>query len=72
MARSAAPAGLRASGKSTSFARHLAPTHLHVSKDHRPNGRRWEAREEGFDELHVVTFDGTGGFTVTPPDVTGP
>lgn len=155
MARLAVLVGLQASGKSTFFARHLAPTHLHVSKDHWPNGRRKEARqrrvvaealaegrsvavdntnpsveeraalvglaraagvpvvaywfppdldaslrrnaertgrarvpdvglfatakrlqpptrEEGFDALHVVTFDGTGGFTVTPPDETGP
>jgi predicted kinase len=147
--------GLQASGKSTFFARHLAPTHLHVSKDHWPNARRRAERQrrvvaealaagravavdntnpsveeraaligpareagaavvgywfppdldaslrrnagregrarvpdvglfataarlrpptydEGFDELHEVVFDGTGGFTVTPMPRPGP
>ncbi|GIJ48410.1 hypothetical protein Val02_52960 [Virgisporangium aliadipatigenens] len=37
--------GLPASGKSTFYARHLAPTHLHISKDNWPNARRRDARQ---------------------------
>lgn len=37
--------GLQASGKSTWVTRHLAGTHVEVSKDHWPNARRREARQ---------------------------
>ena len=37
--------GLQGSGKSTWVARHLAGTHVVVSKDHWPNARRREARQ---------------------------
>ena len=37
--------GLQASGKSTWVREHLAGTHIVVSKDHWPNGRRREARQ---------------------------
>jgi predicted kinase len=42
--------GLQGSGKSTWVRRHLAGTHVVVSKDHWPNARRREARQ-----LRVVT-----------------
>ena len=38
--------GGQASGKSTWVARHLAGTHAVVSKDHWPNARRREARQQ--------------------------
>jgi predicted kinase len=37
--------GLQGSGKTTWVARHLAGTHVVVSKDHWPNARRREARQ---------------------------
>ena len=37
--------GLQGSGKSTWLSRHLAGTHVVVSKDHWPNARRREARQ---------------------------
>jgi predicted kinase len=37
--------GLQGSGKSTWVARHLAGTHVVVSKDHWPNARRRESRQ---------------------------
>src|SRR4051794_17435096 len=37
--------GLQGSGKSTYVARHLAGTHVVVSKDHWPNARHREARQ---------------------------
>ena len=44
--------GLQGSGKSTWVARHLAATHTVVSKDHWPNARRREARQQRLvDEL---------------------
>jgi predicted kinase len=38
--------GLQGSGKSTWVARHLARTHTVVSKDHWPNARRRETRQQ--------------------------
>jgi predicted kinase len=38
--------GLQGSGKSTWVARHLTPTHTVVSKDHWPNARRRETRQQ--------------------------
>ncbi|MCZ2822933.1 AAA family ATPase [Modestobacter sp. VKM Ac-2981] len=38
--------GLQGSGKSTWVAEHLAGTHAVVSKDHWPNARRREARQQ--------------------------
>jgi predicted kinase len=38
--------GLQGSGKSTWVSRHLAGTHTVVSKDHWPNARRREARQQ--------------------------
>jgi predicted kinase len=38
--------GLQGSGKSTWVRRHLAGTHVVVSKDHWPNARRREARQQ--------------------------
>ena len=38
--------GLQGSGKSTWVRRHLAGTHTVVSKDHWPNARRREARQQ--------------------------
>ena len=38
--------GLQGSGKSTWVARHLAGTHTVVSKDHWPNARRRETRQQ--------------------------
>ena len=44
--------GLQGSGKSTWVARHLAATHTVVSKDHWPNARRREGRQQRLvDEL---------------------
>jgi predicted kinase len=39
-------AGLQGSGKSTWVGEHLAATHAVVSKDHWPNARRREARQQ--------------------------
>jgi predicted kinase len=38
--------GLQGSGKSTWVAQHLAATHVVVSKDHWPNARRREGRQQ--------------------------
>jgi predicted kinase len=38
--------GLQGSGKSTWVARHLSATHVTVSKDHWPNARRREGRQQ--------------------------
>ena len=38
--------GLQGSGKTTWVSRHLAGTHVVVSKDHWPNARRREARQQ--------------------------
>ena len=56
--------GLQGSGKSTWVAAHLAGTHVVVSKDHWPNARRREARQqrvvaELLAEGHCVVVDNT-------------
>jgi predicted kinase len=64
MAELAILVGLQASGKSTFYARRLAATHLHVSKDDWPRARRREARQqrltaEALAAGHSVAVDNT-------------
>ncbi|GGP82903.1 ATP-binding protein [Saccharothrix coeruleofusca] len=56
--------GLQASGKTTFYTRHLAATHLHVSKDLWPRARHREARQrravaEGLAAGRSVAVDNT-------------
>ncbi|WP_158839778.1 AAA family ATPase [Saccharothrix deserti] len=64
MARLVVLVGLQASGKSTFYARHLAATHVHVSKDHWPNSRRRDSRQQrvvaaALGHGHSVAVDNT-------------
>lgn len=56
--------GLQASGKTTFYRRHLAGTHVHVSKDNFPNARNRQRRQlrligEALTAGHDVAVDNT-------------